>query len=71
MEYSLDEVMETVRMTLYHNFDIRTVTLASISRTASILTLKTSNQMYMIRSQNTGKTWFMKQVRSRTNTASR
>ncbi|MCZ7355522.1 MAG: PFL family protein [Candidatus Methanoperedens sp.] len=27
MEYSLDEVMETVRMTLYHNFDIRTVTL--------------------------------------------
>ncbi|KCZ70463.1 hypothetical protein ANME2D_03378 [Candidatus Methanoperedens nitroreducens] len=27
MEYSLEEVMETVRMTLYHNFDIRTVTL--------------------------------------------
>ncbi|MBU4222479.1 MAG: PFL family protein [Euryarchaeota archaeon] len=27
MEYSLDEVMETVRMTLYHNFDIRTATL--------------------------------------------
>ncbi|MFZ3166131.1 MAG: PFL family protein [Candidatus Methanoperedens sp.] len=27
MEYSLDEVMETVQMTLYHNFDIRTVTL--------------------------------------------
>ncbi|MDD5615654.1 MAG: PFL family protein [Candidatus Methanoperedens sp.] len=27
MEYSLDEVIETVRMTLYHNFDIRTVTL--------------------------------------------
>ncbi|VVB88954.1 Uncharacterised protein [uncultured archaeon] len=27
MEYSLDEVMETVRMTMYHNFDIRTVTL--------------------------------------------
>ncbi len=27
MEYSLDEVMETVHMTLYHNFDIRTVTL--------------------------------------------
>lgn len=27
MEYSIDEVMETVRMTLYHNFDIRTVTL--------------------------------------------
>jgi uncharacterized protein (UPF0210 family) len=27
MEYSLDEVLETVRMTLYHNFDIRTVTL--------------------------------------------
>ena len=27
MDYSLDEVMETVRMTLYHNFDIRTVTL--------------------------------------------
>jgi len=27
MEYSLEEVMETVQMTLYHNFDIRTVTL--------------------------------------------
>ena len=27
MEYSLEEVMETVHMTLYHNFDIRTVTL--------------------------------------------
>ncbi len=27
MEYSLEEVMETVNMTLYHNFDIRTVTL--------------------------------------------
>lgn len=27
MEYSLEEVMETVRMTLYDNFDIRTVTL--------------------------------------------
>ncbi len=27
MDYSIDEVMETVRMTLYHNFDIRTVTL--------------------------------------------
>ncbi|VVB92886.1 Uncharacterised protein [uncultured archaeon] len=27
MEYSLEEVMETVRMTMYHNFDIRTVTL--------------------------------------------
>src|SRR3990170_957702 len=27
MEYTLEEVMETVRMTLYHNFDIRTVTL--------------------------------------------
>ncbi|MBU3967771.1 MAG: PFL family protein [Euryarchaeota archaeon] len=27
MEYTLDEVMETVRMTLYHNFDIRTATL--------------------------------------------
>lgn len=27
MEYSLDEVIETVQMTLYHNFDIRTVTL--------------------------------------------
>lgn len=27
MEYSLDEVMETVQMTLYHNFDIRTVTM--------------------------------------------
>jgi uncharacterized protein (UPF0210 family) len=27
MEYSIEEVMETVRMTLYHNFDIRTVTL--------------------------------------------
>ncbi|HEX7628454.1 MAG TPA: PFL family protein [Candidatus Methanoperedens sp.] len=27
MEYSLDEVMETVQMTIYHNFDIRTVTL--------------------------------------------
>lgn len=27
MEYSLDEVMETVHMTLYQNFDIRTVTL--------------------------------------------
>lgn len=27
MEYSLDEVIETVRMTLYHNFDIRTATL--------------------------------------------
>jgi uncharacterized protein (UPF0210 family) len=27
MDYSLEEVMETVNMTLYHNFDIRTVTL--------------------------------------------
>ena len=27
MEYSIEEVMETVNMTLYHNFDIRTVTL--------------------------------------------
>lgn len=27
MEYTLDEVIETVRMTLYHNFDIRTATL--------------------------------------------
>lgn len=27
MEYSLEEVMETVNMTMYHNFDIRTVTL--------------------------------------------
>ncbi len=27
MEYSLEEVMETVNMTLYQNFDIRTVTL--------------------------------------------
>ncbi len=27
MEYSIEEVMETVRMTMYHNFDIRTVTL--------------------------------------------
>jgi len=27
MEYSLEEVMETINMTLYHNFDIRTVTL--------------------------------------------
>jgi len=27
MEYSLEEVMETVKMTLYHNFDIRTATL--------------------------------------------
>jgi uncharacterized protein (UPF0210 family) len=27
MEYSLEEVMETVGMTRYHNFDIRTVTL--------------------------------------------
>ncbi len=27
MQYSLEEVMETVRMTLYQNFDIRTVTL--------------------------------------------
>jgi hypothetical protein len=27
MEYSLEEVMETVNMTLYHNFDIRTATL--------------------------------------------
>ncbi|NJD78056.1 MAG: PFL family protein [Candidatus Methanoperedens sp.] len=27
MEYSLEEVMETVKMTLYDNFDIRTVTL--------------------------------------------
>jgi uncharacterized protein (UPF0210 family) len=27
MEYSIEEVMETVKMTLYHNFDIRTVTL--------------------------------------------
>jgi uncharacterized protein (UPF0210 family) len=27
MEYSLEEVMETVQMTMYHNFDIRTVTL--------------------------------------------
>ncbi|MFZ3060322.1 MAG: PFL family protein [Candidatus Methanoperedens sp.] len=27
MEYSIEEVMETVRMTLYHNFDIRTATL--------------------------------------------
>ncbi|CAG0962667.1 hypothetical protein METP3_00941 [Methanosarcinales archaeon] len=27
MEYSLEEVMETVQMALYHNFDIRTVTL--------------------------------------------
>lgn len=27
MQYSLEEVMETVHMTLYHNFDIRTVTL--------------------------------------------
>lgn len=27
MEYSLEEVMETVQMTLYHNFDIRTATL--------------------------------------------
>ncbi len=27
MEYSIEEVMETVKMTLHHNFDIRTVTL--------------------------------------------
>jgi len=27
MEYSLSEVMETVHMTMYQNFDIRTVTL--------------------------------------------
>ena len=27
MEYSIEGVMETVKMTLYHNFDIRTVTL--------------------------------------------